>query len=32
MDTDLFTLPAGAIAEARPLLTMVDGRPVFREL
>jgi len=30
LNADIFALPTDEIAQVRPVLTMVDGRPVFR--
>ena len=32
LNADLFATPEDAIAQVKPLLTMVDGRAVFREI
>ena len=32
LNADLFATPEAAIAQVKPVLTMVDGRAVFREI
>ncbi|MBK8046475.1 MAG: hypothetical protein IPK16_04670 [Anaerolineales bacterium] len=32
LNADLFVVPEGDIAQVQPILTMVNGRPVFREI
>ncbi len=32
LNADLFAMPEAEVAQVKPLLTMVDGRAVFREI